>query len=149
MISTIDSSTKNQVKVGEKLIYILDKSEDHENARIVACLFRALLTGELEYDDFLRGCRAVQSVMTADLWQFIADEKERWSIHDRAATDLLGAGLFEFDELQIRVEDEWDHKSGDKYRVEGGELSMYITQVGRKLREILRSQPQASNSKSK
>jgi hypothetical protein len=139
MISRIESSAKYQLKVGEKLLYLLEKSEDHENAQIVGYLFSAFLSGELEYDYFLRACRSVQTIMPADLRRFVIDNKERFSIHDQGAGDLLGAGLCEFDELQIRVVDEWDHKQGNKYRVEGGEMSVYITAVGKKVREILRS----------
>jgi hypothetical protein len=67
MISKIESSGKYQLKVGEKLLYILEKADDHEVARVIAFLFSAVLSGELDYGDFLRGCRAVQSLAPADL----------------------------------------------------------------------------------
>jgi hypothetical protein len=39
MISELESSETNRVKVGEKLLYILEKAEDHESAGIIGDLF--------------------------------------------------------------------------------------------------------------
>ena len=138
-ISKIESSGKYQLKVGEKLLYILEKADDHEIARITAFLFGAFLSGQLDYDDFLRGSRAVQGLVPSDLKQFVKDERDRWSIHDPTAEVLQGAGLLEFDELEIRVEDEWDRKVERKYHVEGGELSVSVSRMGKKVRDVLRS----------
>jgi hypothetical protein len=137
MISEIDSSDEYRVKIGEKLIYLLDKAEDHETARAISAIFRAFLEGQIDYDTFLRASRAVQNIIADDLRTFVDEETERWSIHEHVAGSLLNAGLCEFEEFQIRVEDNWDHKSSDKYRVEGQELSLSITEVGRKVRWIL------------
>lgn len=139
MISRIDRSGEYQIKVGEKLLYILDRSEDHENSRIVAYLFRAFLCDELSYDGFLRASRAVQSIIVNDLWRFVDDEKEWWDAWDVGG--LLNAGLIKFDEQQVRVKDHdpGDWKHGDKYDVHGAELTASITGLGTKVRAILRS----------
>ncbi|HUG80788.1 MAG TPA: hypothetical protein VML01_03940, partial [Bryobacterales bacterium] len=67
MVSMVDRSGKYRTKVGEKLLYILDKSDDHESARIIARLFKAFVSGILSYDEFLRACRAIQNIMAAEL----------------------------------------------------------------------------------
>lgn len=134
MILKIDRSGKFRIKVGEKLLYILDKSEDHENSRIIGYLFSALLKGELSYEDFLRASRTVQRIMDVDLWKFVSDEKEIWDAFDIG--DLLNAGLIEFDENNIRVV-KGDSISERNYRVEGAELTASITQLGNKIRTIL------------
>ncbi len=136
MISRIDQSGKYRVKVGEKLLYILDKSEDHENARIVAHLFSAFVSATLSYDEFLRACRGIQSVMTDDLWSFVEGEEDRWPVS--AVGNLLSAGLCEIENPEIRVENEWDSDRSSKYRVEGTELTAYISDLGKKIRSILR-----------
>lgn len=43
MIEKIDASGKFRTKVGEKLLYIIDKCEDHEKSQIIARLFSAFL----------------------------------------------------------------------------------------------------------
>ncbi len=143
VISRIDGDGRYQIKVGEKLLYILDKADDHETARIVAYLFAAFLSGELLYGDFLRASRGVQNIMTVDLWRFVDDENKGWDICD--AQDLLNTGFVAFDGTEIRVEDHYSVQSKDtqKYDVEGGELTASITELGEKVRTILRSRRSA------
>ncbi len=146
MISKIDRSGVFQIKVGEKLLYILDKSEDHENSRLVGCLFSAFLSGELSYDDFLRTSRTVQRIMDADLWQFVNDEKEWWEAWEFG--DLLNTGLIEFDESEISVEDHHQDswKDREKYDVINGEITASLTELGKKIRTILRSSRPTTDS---
>ncbi len=137
IISRIDESRDFRTRVGEKLLYILDRSEDHENARIIGHLFGAFLRGDLSYGEFLHACAAIQVVTSEDLLHFVESDEERgflwWT------SGMMSAGLFEIDELEIRVEDEWDWKRGDNYRVEGQELTASITPLGKKVRGLLRS----------
>jgi len=135
LISSIDCDAKYQVKVGEKLIYLLDKADDHESSQIVGMLFAAFLRKQLTYEEFLRASRATQAVMSADFWRFVEDERRRWDAW--AAGDLVASGLVSFDESEIRVEDETDQRIG-KYRVENGEVTVSITDVGNKIRAVLR-----------
>jgi len=139
IISKIDRSGKYRVKVGDKLLYLFDKSEDHEIAQVVAFFVRAVLSGDLSYDDFLRASRAIQSIMVADLWRFVDDEKEGWDAS--AVADLLNSGLVALDELDIRVEDHHQNswKDREKYDVHGAEITASITKLGKKVRSILRS----------
>jgi len=147
MISKIDQSGEFRMRVGEKLLYILDKPEDHENARIVAVLFRAFIDGKLTYAEFLRASRAIQSVMTDDLWSFVEEENNRWSVAGVGV--LLSAGLCEMEDPPIWVEDEWDRDMGSKYRVEGAELSACISDLGSKVRSILRCCTKGANQDDK
>ena len=43
MIEKIDSSGKFRIKVGEKLLFLIDKCQDHEKAKVVARLFAAVI----------------------------------------------------------------------------------------------------------
>lgn len=52
LISEIDSSEKQKIKVGEKLLYIIDKCEDHYSAKYIAILFKAFLDEKIDYSQF-------------------------------------------------------------------------------------------------
>ena len=43
MIDYVNSDQKQEVKVGEKLMYVLDKCDDHIDARLIAKFFCAFL----------------------------------------------------------------------------------------------------------
>jgi len=47
MIDKIDSSKEYKIKVGEKLLYIIDKCEDHQKSSIIARLFVGFIKGLL------------------------------------------------------------------------------------------------------
>src|SRR5207253_2416236 len=51
--SAIDNSGKQKVRIGEKLLYIIDKSDDHITAKYIAILFSAFLNEEITYAKFL------------------------------------------------------------------------------------------------
>lgn len=152
MIEKIDRSGKFRIKVGEKLLYIIDKCDDHEKSQVIARLFSAFLLGTINYDEFLRAAVIIDQLMIDDLKWFIEsgweneddwDYSDHWNYeHGYLKIDEVGniatSGLFEIVSPEIRVEDQWDHKAGDKYIVEGSELSVRITDIGNKIKEILK-----------
>ncbi|MBU4316124.1 MAG: hypothetical protein KKF30_02485 [Proteobacteria bacterium] len=152
IIDKIDKSGKFRTKVGEKLLYIIDRCDDHEKSQIVARLFSAFLLETISYEEFLRASYIVDHLMNDDLKWFIQSgwEKEgSWKDnvhvnyeHGYLKIDEVGkiatSGLVEIVSPEIRVEDQWDRKSGDKYIVEGSELSVRITDIGKKIKEILK-----------
>lgn len=149
-ISEIDRSPNYQIKVGEKLLYLIDKSEDHETAKVVAFLFTAFLSQELSYDDFLRASRAVQNMMAADVRRFVNDQDVRW--FPWVVGELLHTGLVEFDESEIAVaeegQNEWEIRMGHpkRYRIEDGQPTVSITKLGERVRSILRCRMPAMQS---
>lgn len=136
MISSIDSSKKFRIKVGEKLLYIIDKCDDHENAQYVAKLFSAFLENKLDYSDFLRGSIIIERIFIDDFIVFLKDDKTVIEIND--AEDLLHTGLYEVYAEDIQVEDQDDWKSSGRYKVDGGKARAYTTSIGDKIREILK-----------
>jgi hypothetical protein len=152
MIDKIDRSGKFRIKVGEKLLYIIDKCDDHEKSQVIARLFSAFLLGTINYDEFLRAAFIIDQLMVDDLKWFIEsgwenedywDYGNHWNYeHGYLKIDEVGniatSGLFEIVSPEIRVEDQWDHKARDKYIVEGSELSVRITDIGNKIKEILK-----------
>ena len=71
MIDKIDKSGKFRTKVGEKLLYIIDRCDDHEKSQVIARLFSAFLIDTICYAEFLRASHIVDSVMNDDLKWFI------------------------------------------------------------------------------
>lgn len=136
MIDKIDSSETYRIKVGEKLLYIIDKCDDHENAQYVSKLFAGYLEREIDYPDFLRGAKVIERIYTGDLVGFVNDD--RTDLEPNEIGDYEGTGLYEAYTEEVRVRDQDDWKATDKYVVEGGEPRAYITDIGAKIRKVLK-----------
>jgi len=141
IISQIDNSEKYRLSIGEKLLYIIDKSDDHEKTMLVGKLFSAFLKQEINYDDFLRGSSIIDKAILEDLKYFINNNWEILNIVE--AGEYINWGIFAIEPLKLKVKDDgYDHRSHWEqkaiYSIEGGELMASITLVGKKLREHLK-----------
>lgn len=138
MVSKIESSDDYKIKVGEKLLYIIDKCEDHKSAERSGKLFSAFLDGAITYSDFLRGASIIDKIFSEDLDLFlkenIEDLQKVESLSDDPLSDfqhrLVNAGLFSSSINPVSVEDQNDWKMTDKYIVKGGRASVYLTEIG-------------------
>ena len=63
MINNIDRSGIYQVRVGQKLLYIIDKCDDHTKSAYVARIFKAFIQRRLSH--FIRG---FAGILTNPLW---------------------------------------------------------------------------------
>lgn len=137
MINAINDNNKYKTKVGEKLLYIIDRCEDHDKASLIAELFKAFLNKEIEYKDFLHGSSILNSMYPDDLKSFLElDEKV---LYAEDAMPFVSFGLcsisFEMPELEYNPPSDW--KDGpEEYKLNGGEAIASITDIGKKLREI-------------
>lgn len=146
LISEIDNSEKEQIKVGEKLLYIIDKSDDHLTAKYVAIIFKAFLNEEISYSDFLRSSTIIQKLLIQDLELFIDSDIKAIEItinqYDNGLSDfhssLIISGICASQNDSISVRDQDDYKMTDKYVVEGGDLIVYLTEIGHTLKKILK-----------
>ena len=92
-IEKIENDPEYKTKVGEKLLYIIDKCEDHEKAKYIGKLFQCYIEEKIEYEDFLRASRSIELIYLGDLKRFI---KEKWkNMGMEEGGDLLGAGLMD------------------------------------------------------
>ena len=138
MIRKVNESPRSRVRVGEKLLYLIERCEDHQTSQILAVLFKAFVQERISYDEFLRLAHAVDRVLLADLIQFLNEDWD--SSSEESAIAFLPSGLVELVPMCIRVEDQREPDCYDeKYIVEGGELEVSVSAVGKKLRELLRS----------
>lgn len=147
LINKIDKSEKYKAKVGEKLLFILDKCDDHISAKYISVLFASYLNEEISYDEYLRGAAIVQNIFIPDLEEFIDTEVVKLEI----ATSTSDPGLSDFQSALIAsgicttaiepvsVRDQDDYKRMEKYSVSGGEIVIYLTDIGRKLKQVFQA----------
>ena len=152
LIERIDNSGKFRTRVGEKLLYIIDKCDDHEKSQIIAFLFSAFLSERISYDNFLRASHIVDKVILEDLkwfvwsgWQNEDGWKDRvGNREDHLSLDEAGniatSGLFELvsPDVMVRDQDDWKRAS-DPYIVEGSEITVRISDIGKKMKDILKN----------
>jgi hypothetical protein len=135
-ISEINNSRKYRIKVGQKLLYIIDKTQDHESSEVLAILFAEVIKGTLKYEKFLKTALVLERVTSSELRCFVNakndDLKTIEGTEDFMFSGLLGTYLDPFS-----VRDGMD-RAEDKYEVEGGKESAYITEVGDILRSVLK-----------
>lgn len=135
LIDEINSREDVKVKVGEKILYIVDRCEDHESSRAAGVAFKAFLEERIDYSEFVAIAFAIDRLPYPDIIRFLKESRER--IPAWEANMYFGTGLVEFDELEISVEDQWDRKASNAYVVSGNDLTVSATNIGLKMREIL------------
>lgn len=147
LLSKIESSEKHKVRVGEKLLYIIDKCDDHIMAKYIAVLFSAFLREEISYGEFLRCSAIIQRLLIQDLEDFIKIEVEEIEStitqYSKGVSDfqysLITSGICATQTDRVSVRDQDDYKMGGKYVVEGGDLIIYMTDIGYTLKKILKA----------
>ncbi len=144
LISDIENSEKCKIKVGEKLLYIIDKCEDHISAIFVAKLFSAFLKEEVSYKDFLRGSLVIEKIFIEDFEEFIKTDSKniekivtKYDTISELQINLINAGICGMitNDVSVRDQDDWDQS--EKYVVEGGNTEIYYTDIGYKLKKVL------------
>jgi hypothetical protein len=147
MIEEVDNSKKHRLKVGEKLLYILDKCEDWQMAEIISLIFNEFLKGKITYEEFIKISKLLDKLTVYDLERFyivVAKQPkgETFSMYggwknQEGVEDLINSGLFTFNTDEIMVEDEDDWEVGRKYKTTGGELIIELSDVGSNIFDIL------------
>jgi len=152
MIDKIDTSGKFRTRVGEKLLYIIDKCEDHEKSQLIAILFSAFLSEKLSYEEFLRASHIVNQVMLEDLKRFVTcawEKEDGWIVRfeDREghltldeAGNIATSGLVELvsPEVMIKEPEDWKEAECDEHIVEGSEITVRMSDIGKKIQDILK-----------
>ncbi|MBU1755218.1 hypothetical protein KKH81_02985 [Patescibacteria group bacterium] len=142
MVDDIDGSKKYRVKVGEKLLYVIDACNDYEISELVGTLFKAYLEGKITYDNFLKASAVLQKMGMDDFAWFKKNgpAKRYFDLDDIG--DLISSGLFElhYEQIDVRIEDETDKDrliDGKKYStdVDGG-VSVHLTTAAETILEV-------------
>ncbi len=144
IINEIDQDEKVRIKVGEKLLYIIDKSEDHKSAEIIAKLFTGFLKREMSYDEFLKASVIINNIFIDDLLEFVKTEKY-WHSKAREVGGLLNSGLYDIniEEVEVEVRDYGTNErnyTNSKYKtdIRGGELETSISEIGEIIKRVLK-----------
>lgn len=105
VIKEIDASDKYSVKVGEKLLYILNSCDDHTHAENVAMLFSAMLKRRITYPQYVNAAQIIARLSKEDLEQFLGSYTNTNHLDD-SASNLSHTGLVytETDEVGVEIE---------------------------------------------
>ena len=122
--------------MGEKLLYILDRCEDHEKAELIGHLFLKFLQEQLTYDEFIKSISVIERFSINDIKEFISKSEKYFE--EETNFEYTSLGLTESYVGEVTVEDQDDWKSFEKYLVRGGEMHSYLTDFGKKIHTILR-----------
>ncbi|WP_415374551.1 hypothetical protein [Patiriisocius sp. Uisw_017] len=147
MISNIDTKSRNKIRVGEKLIYILDKCDDHADSKYVAQFFCAFLEEKITYNEFLRVASIIQNIFREDLEYFLESKIETFekdnSTEESPNEDefpLINVGILGLSYNPVNVNDQDDWKQSEKYVVSGGDAVIWVTTIGKKIKEHLKTE---------
>lgn len=142
MVDNIDSSKKYRVKVGEKLLYVIDACNDYEVSELVGTLFKSYLEEKITYDNFLKASAVLQKLGMDDFAWFKKNGSTKRYFDLDDVGDLISSGLFElhYEQIDVRIEDETDRDrliDGKKYNadVDGG-VSVHLTTAGETILEV-------------
>jgi hypothetical protein len=130
MIGKTDRSKKYRMKVGEKLLYILDSCKDYEGAERIAKLFAAFLAKQINYDQYLEASSIVAQISQKELNDFLRSYSSVF-IHDDVS-HLMHTGLLsvDFEEITIDVEPMRHDSVKLDADVNGGQLIISPTDAG-------------------
>lgn len=141
LIEEIDDSKQYRVKVGEKLLYIIDTCGDYEVSELIGILFKAYLQERISYDDFIKASAVLGRLTISDFKWFTENITTSWIDLDKAS-DLIHTGVFElhYEDIHVQVNDEKDHKQlleGKKYDtdVDGG-VNAVLSRAGEVILEV-------------
>lgn len=95
-IEKIEKNKDYKIKIGEKILYIIDKCEDYEKSEIVGILFKNFIKNNIEYNSFLRYVNSINSLSTTDLKEFIIKESFIETFISMNSSIYLNTGLIEF-----------------------------------------------------
>lgn len=144
IISKIDKSEKYNIKVGEKILYILDNCDDHEKAKYIGKFFKILIQKTIDYEEFLRFCSVIESVFLEDFKYFLKAEDKEFeneliageNINDRER-HLANVGLIYITNSPIRIEEEGDIDIEIRNVARGGNPIISHTKVGNDIKFFL------------
>ncbi|CAD7816820.1 hypothetical protein CHRY9390_03241 [Chryseobacterium aquaeductus] len=93
-IDMIEHDPEYKIKVGEKLLYLLNDAEDYEKSEYIGKLFKSFLEEKIEYNDFLRCVNSINRISIVDFKDFL---KRGMIRSDRSTDSYLNSGLITFE----------------------------------------------------
>lgn len=134
VIDQINNSKKFRIKVGEKLIYVLDSCQDHLNAELVGWLFNALMQKEIDYAEFQECSNVLARVPFSTFKLFMETQNDGGNPQDSEGLFEYGLYIPYSDELEVNEE----HEFGGIYS-KGGDVVALETSLGVTLRKVFKN----------
>jgi hypothetical protein len=150
-IIKLEDDNKYKTKVGEKLLYLIDKCEDPDKASLTGTLFKAYLEKKVDYDEFLLAANAIERTPLPDLLYFINDDSDEWDL-EGGGSEYVAYGLMEIriPKPKIKIDrDAYDYGNTyvpsddemlqDRMKITDFEIKAHVNWTGRNVREYLRT----------
>ena len=134
-IEKIENNHSEKIKVGEKLLYIIQDCDDHLKSVFIGLLFAAYLSEEIEYDSFKRCSDCIIKAYIDDIYFVVESDYIRLSIEE--SQDLINCGLFEMSPSIHITENSPNEDLGGKYSISGYDETG-ISTLGKTIRKILK-----------
>ncbi|MCD9855727.1 hypothetical protein LUD75_13470 [Epilithonimonas sp. JDS] len=135
-IQRIDDSKDERIKAGEKIIYLIDKADDHIKAEFIGLLFSEYVRENLTYEEFKKCSEMINKTFLDDLIWFLKSDDTRLAMEE--ASNLIPSGLFDMP-LALTIENkESRFDNGSKYEIKGYD-HVEINQYAEKMRLFLKN----------
>ncbi|ESU22940.1 hypothetical protein FLJC2902T_32390 [Flavobacterium limnosediminis JC2902] len=137
-IEKIENSNEYKTKVGEKLLYLVERCEDPLKAQIVGKLFCSFLDEKITYLEFLKCSNAVQNLFTSDINEFIKYQSEKLQIE--LASQYISVGLMDIVFQPPKMVDKsrlYGKQSGTKIDLSPGNTFAKLSPIGFALKRAL------------
>lgn len=150
-IIKIEDNPKYKTKVGEKLLYIISKSDDLDKSSMVGKLFKCYLEEKISYDEFIGCVSCIERTPLPELLNFIEGDWDELNT-EGGGSELVSYGLMEIrmSTPQIKIAHDSPYDYQDKYapseeevleskiKLTGFNASCYLTYNGELVRKHLR-----------
>ena len=140
MIDKIDSSKKFRIRVGEKLLYLIDKSDDWTNSELIGRLFKLFIDKKINYEQFVVCAEIISRVSNQELGILKKSKDDEFSAYKLSTLATSGFFTVEFEQGDI-------HNEGDppgvyspqhtKLTVVDSDVYYKINSYGKIVRSIL------------
>jgi hypothetical protein len=147
IISKIDSDKKYNQKVGNKLLYIIDNSQDYITSQNIGKLFASFIKGNLTYPEFCKASLILNRIDYHDLEKFLEISDEAYG---KNGTENFGleevdnffiiSGLCSAESSRAEIEKNQNNFYEEAYEIIGGETIIFRTLIGEKIYQILSKQ---------
>jgi hypothetical protein len=151
-IIKLEDDNKYRTKVGEKLLYIIDKCDDTDKASLTANFFKAFLEKKIDYDEFLFGTNAIERTPLPDLLHFINNDFDNLDL-EGGGSEYVSNGLMEIrvakPKIEIKEEPYYDTENTyvpsqdeifqERLHITNFEIKAYVNWTGENIRKYLKT----------
>lgn len=134
MINKIEKEGKYKIRVGKKLLYIINQCNDYVKAGYIGKLFAAYIEEQIDYSQFLKCVHAIELSDIDTLNSFILDCTED-NLIDLDYTPYVTMGVVSLGDIDSRVE---QYRKESKFS-KVGKIYPSINDTGKSLQNVLKT----------